>query len=85
MSDHNQVFFAAACETVFLGPTNHRGCRVRAKHLNTGKRVIVTWDHALGALENHTLAARKVLDAEHLLVCSVDGGGYVFMKADGHI
>lgn len=85
-----------ACMTRFLGPTDHRGSRVKATHVNTRRSVTLAWDHAVGPQENHERAARAVLRttlypapartaapyAGPLHYCSVDGGGYVFMVAE---
>jgi hypothetical protein len=51
-----------ALQTRFVGPTNHRGSRVivtadGGKH---SKRMVVSWDHALGADGNHDAAARAL-------------------------
>ncbi len=66
------------CSTRYLGPTDHRGGRVKATHLTTRKSVTVSWDHALGIEENHAHAAAAVLGREPEFGTSVDGGGYVF-------
>jgi hypothetical protein len=47
-----------AIETKYLGPTDMRGSRVRAK-AEAGS-VIVPWDHALSLDENHTRAAQRL-------------------------
>jgi hypothetical protein len=44
-----------AIQTKYLGPTNHRGSRVKA-WCDAGK-IIVSWDYALNAWENHQKAA----------------------------
>lgn len=66
------------CETKYLGPTNHRGSRVRARHITTRKTATVPWDHALDSFENHADAAEKVLGRRPEWAASVDGGGYLF-------
>ena len=50
------IFALQAIETKYLGPTNHRGARVRAR-CDAG-RVIMPWDHALNPVQNHAAAAR---------------------------
>jgi hypothetical protein len=81
-------------ETRYLGPTNHRGGRIVAKCLGSGKRLTVAWDHSHDNHDNHEHAARLLLagiDANslalgmdggradaHLLFSAVDGGGYVW-------
>lgn len=69
--------------TKFHGPTDTRGSRVSATNINSGKRVTLPWDHALGAYENHEAAAHAALKAlGHTptgVMCSgAKGGGYVF-------
>jgi hypothetical protein len=66
------------CVTRYHDPTDTRGSRVSAKHVTTGKRASVPWDHALDAFENHATAAEKVLGARPQFSASVDGGGYMF-------
>lgn len=48
-----------AISTKYLGPTNHRGGRVKAK-CQAGS-VTVEWDHARGIEENHDAACRALL------------------------
>ena len=69
--------------TKFLGPTNHRGSRVKA----TGPlgSITISWDHALNISANHDAAARAYatkFDAhgEALRDCP-DGGGFVYVYA----
>lgn len=45
-----------AIHTKFLGPTNNRGSRIAAKC--DAKRIVVSWDYALGVAENHAAAAK---------------------------
>lgn len=66
------------CTTRYAGPTDTRGGRVIAKHMTTGKRAVVAWDHALDVYDNHARAAVVILGAEPTVCTSVDGGGYVF-------
>ena len=71
-------------ETKFAGPTDHRGARVIARNVNTGKRKVVPWDHALAPDQNHETAATVLRDslvegkAHAVFVSSVEGGGYIF-------
>lgn len=65
------------CETKYLGPTNHRGSRVRARHITTRKTATVSWDHALDVFENHAVAAELVLGRRPEFSSSVDGGGFI--------
>ena len=66
------------CATKYLGPTDHRGGRVKATHLTTRKSTTVPWDHALGAHDNHALAAAVLFGRPPEVCTSVDGGGYIF-------
>lgn len=80
--------FTGMVRTTYKGPTDHRGSRVVAANVNSKTRVIVPWDHALGALENHEAAARqcfakafhgcKGTDRRPLLVSGEVGGSYIF-------
>ena len=50
--------------TRYLGPTNHRGSRVKATHQRDSDvtwRATLDWDHSLNATENHQLAAEQLL------------------------
>lgn len=49
-----------AIVTKYLGPTNTRGARVKAKAY--AGSVIVSWDDALGTDANHDAAARALAD-----------------------
>lgn len=57
MKRSNQTFI----ETRYLGPTDHRGSRVVARNVTTGKRKVISWDDALSAPDNHERAARAML------------------------
>lgn len=47
-----------AIETRYLGPTNHRGARVKATaYALTMGSVTLSWDHALTSEHNHAVAA----------------------------
>ncbi len=75
-------------ETKYLGPTNHRGGRVKATIVNFRlKTKTLSWDHALDPVENHTRAAQFLSDScdlpqgsewEARYYSGVDGGGYIF-------
>jgi len=47
-----------AITTKYLGPTNSRGSRVKARC--QAKSLTVPWDHALDPTENHKAAARML-------------------------
>jgi hypothetical protein len=75
-------FGGSAVETRFVGPTNYRGPRVAGKHLLTGKRVMRPWQHELGSIENHDMAARAVLGEAvgKLRYYAVSGGRYIWTR-----
>ncbi|WGM47666.1 hypothetical protein KOAAANKH_02548 [Brevundimonas sp. NIBR10] len=70
--------------TKFMGPTNHRGSRVKATTV-TGKSVTLDWDHALNSGDNHAAAFAAICMKTGRVVTGpvyVNGGfddGYVFM------
>jgi hypothetical protein len=72
--------FVAGCKTEYFGPTDRTGARVIATHLNTKRRIIRPWRYELDSQENHTLVASELLDTKKLTGCSVQGGGYMFLK-----
>ncbi len=49
-----------AIQTKYLGPTNHRGGRIKAT-CEAGS-VTISWDHALGPVENHTAACTALVE-----------------------
>ena len=66
-------------KTKYMGPTNHRGSRVKAV-LSYGKTSItVSYDHALSSFDNHKTAALA-------LIAKLDWGGsrYCAGSADDH-
>ena len=69
-------------QTHYIGPTDTKGARAVAVHMNTKKRRIVAWDHSKDAPRNHLAAATRVIDDsaawEITSMCGVDGGGYIF-------
>jgi hypothetical protein len=79
------VYPVGMCQTKFLGPTDHRGSRVKATHLKTKESVTLPWIHELDSADNHARAARVLFNgmakagvAWRMLACSRDGGGYIF-------
>ena len=70
-----------AVKTEYRGPTDHRGSRVIATLLTSGKRFVTPWDHALNAGQNHDAAALRACEGDggKLVRASVDGGGYVYI------
>lgn len=72
-----------AIVTKYLGPTNHRGSRVKAT-AQAGS-ITVSWDHALSVEDNHKAAARALVtrwgwDGDWHGGATPDGGGYVFVR-----
>ena len=79
-----------AIETKYLGPTNYRGSRIKARAMDSwtgGKReaVTVSVGYALNSEDNHTAAAMRLLPkvcnnpSEHRLVAGATERGYVFV------
>jgi len=48
--------------TKYLGPTNHRGSRVKATHTGNYTSVTLGYDHALDSEGNHLAAAKALTD-----------------------
>lgn len=90
-SEHWLPPFCPMVQTHYIGPTDTKGGRAVAVHMNTKKRAVVAWDHSKDVAENHLIAALMVLDDrmgewEITSRCSVDGGGYIFacsLKVEG--
>ena len=74
-----------AIVTRYLGPTDHRGSRVKAmadwgEHLKT---VVLDWDDALNSTENHARAANALAVKLEWRGRWIGGGiktGYVFVR-----
>lgn len=50
--------------TRYLGPTNHRGSRIKATHKRDSEttwQTTVDWDHSISAEANHQAAAQLLL------------------------
>lgn len=47
-----------AIQTKYLGPTNHRGARLKASC--QARTIVVGWDYALGITDNHEHAAMEL-------------------------
>ena len=45
-------------ETKHLGPTNHRVARIKVS-ADTGKSIIIPWDHDLTVADNHACACLR--------------------------
>jgi hypothetical protein len=66
-------------KTRYLGPTNHRGSRVVATHKwgnGDTKRVIVSWDDALGAQDNHLAVAEQLAAVMFSVPGKISGMGW---------
>lgn len=70
---------AKGCVTKYHGPTDHKGSRVSAKNLTSGRKLTRPWDDALDSQENHACVAAELLETTELLSVSVDNGGWVFI------
>lgn len=71
--------------TKFLGPTNNRGSRIKAKAY--AGSVTIEWDHALNSSQNHAAAAKALADKFSWKGTWFSGGmpsedGDVFVNAD---
>lgn len=64
--------------TRYVSQTSTKPSRVSAKNVTTKKRCLMSWDHELNELENHTRVATEVLGRAPEWHCSVEGGGYLF-------
>ena len=72
-------------ETYYLGPTDTKGGRVKARTLGGDSSVTLPWDHALDMVENHHAALRALIakldwpEGNEWLVAGRRGGGYVWL------
>lgn len=73
-------------QTHYIGPTDHRGSRVKAKTAG-GLSLTQDWDDALDMDENHRRAAMALAVKLNWLgrwyAGGAVGGGYVFVQDDG--
>lgn len=58
-----------AIRTKYLGPTNHRGSRIRVwradgAYSEDPRALTVSWDHALNPAGNHAEAVRRYVERE---------------------
>jgi hypothetical protein len=72
-----------AISTRYLGPTNHRGARIKVTA--EAGALTVSWDHSLNVDENHAKAAKAFADrwdwgGVWIGSPSPDGKGYVFVN-----
>lgn len=71
--------------TRYHGPTNTRGSRISARTAGGDSRVSIPWDYAVGVVENHVTAARRLADQLGWArpgtapsgISAVKGGGYL--------
>ena len=76
--------------TKYLGPTNHRGSRVKARqsasYAGTPKSIIIDWDYSLSTEHNHKAAAIAFAAKMNWAGDWVGGDngdtGYVFVNAN---
>ena len=81
----SQVVTRPVVVTKYIGPTDHRGSRVRATG-PAGQSVVVSWDHRINAEGNHAAAAAALADkvwgfktGELTMVgCSIADGRHAF-------
>lgn len=62
--DNRQLLTGPVIVTRYLGPTNHRGSRVKATHKRDSEvtwRAVTDWDYSLDSTANHQLAAEQLL------------------------
>ena len=74
---------SAAVDTKVVGPTNHRGARVRVK--GSAGTKFYPWDHALGVYANHAKAAlayireKRILESRLGTISASTEDGWVFV------
>lgn len=81
---------AVAIKTQFLGPTNHRGARVKATHMLSGASATVSWSYESDIEDNHEYAVLALLrkigrndvanPPPKMARAPVNGGGYVYVE-----
>ena len=72
--------------TRYLGPTNHRGTRVKASCAGSTDTVTLAWDYALNDATNHKLAAFDLIRRMDWAGTWVGGStvdGYAFVNIHG--
>ena len=76
--------------TKYLGPTNHRGSRIKARqsasYAGTPQSITIAWDYGLNVEQNHKAAATAFAEKMgwHGNWAGGSGGGesYVFVNVD---
>lgn len=73
--------------TKYLGPTNHRGSRIKARTYTGRCSVTVQWEYGISASENHAAAAKALADllgwSGDWVMGETDASGYVFVNVRG--
>ena len=81
------AYSLAGVETRYLGPTNHRGSRIKARrseHTSGDPTVTVDYDHSLSPFENHAEAARRLVEQygwDGDYHAAATKRGYIFARA----
>lgn len=79
------MYARQAIATKYLGPTDHRGARIKATC--DAKSITFGWNYELGTVENHAHAARMLAtdlgwDGDWYMGSpTVTPGGYVFVNS----
>lgn len=73
--------------TRYIGPTNYRGSRVKARS-SSGLSLILSWDDAIGVDDNHRAAAHALAvklkwSGRWIAGGAADGRGNVYVNDDG--
>jgi hypothetical protein len=72
--------------TYFIGPTNYRGSRIKAK-ASGGSSVTLDWDHAMNPAGNHRAAAKALADklewSGEFVAGGMADGATVFVDSSG--
>lgn len=83
MTNSTRPYIVQAITTKYIGPTNTRGSRIKAKAF--AGSITVHYDHALNIEENHANAAKALADKYEWRGTWFQGGlpedcGYVFVS-----
>lgn len=72
--------------TKFIGPTDYRGSRVKARTYTGQHSVTLAWRYELGADGNHIAAAKHLAKSlgwsGRWVMGETDASGYVFVNVD---
>lgn len=77
-----------AIQTKYLGPTNHRGARIKV-WCGAGTKY-VAWDYAMGVEDNHIWAAGLLIEElgwqqDNRVIAGSLNNGYVFVLVNRHM